>query len=215
MIKQYITSARYCRESYPDKQQGGVFPTDARLLETKKTDTQCYCFVYDDWLWFVYRGTEAKIRDIWTDIQIKRKIVPFPGMRDNTKIRGYEGFLNGYLSVRDKIHAAIKYNLATQDLKGVRHTGHSLGGALAFWSILDCSYVFKGVRHEGCSFGQPKTGNRALAKSFNKRIKGFVRIKNRFDIVTWLPLLGTHSRRLIKLTTRRHDIDRYIEGVKK
>lgn len=210
----YIISAYYCRESYPEAQKD-VFPADVRLLETKETDTQCYCFVHDNWLWFVYRGTEPKLRDIWTDIQIKRKVVPFSGMRENTKIRGYTGFLNGYLSVRSKVHDAIKHNLAAQELNGVRHVGHSLGGALAFWSILDCTHYFKGVKHEGCSFGQPKTGNRALARSFNKRVKDFVRIKNHFDIVTLLPFLGMHSRRLIRLRTFRHSIDRYIRGIRR
>ena len=180
-----------------------------------ETDSQCYSFIADGYLWFVYRGTECKIRDILTDIQIKKMVVPFPKMRKNTKIRGYKGFLKGYLSLQDIIHETIQWEFSKKELKGAIHTGHSLGGALAFWSILDCTFRFPGIKNGGCSFGAPKNGNKALARSFDKRVINFIRLKNWLDPVTGLPIFGRHSKRKVRLQAVGHDIDNYINAVKK
>jgi len=182
------------------------------MIQSGKTDTEVFVVKYSaDVLYVIYRGTERCFKDIATDLKFKRKIVPFAGMRQDTRIRVHCGFAGAYCSVRRRIQGKIEDNKTNT----VIHCGHSLGGALAQLSTLDGQYNFSDRKHVGVTFGQPAIGNMAFNRSFRKRIKNYYRFVNHFDFITWLPFTSLHSTRKIQLSTYGHDASNYVKGVYK
>ena len=179
------------------------------LIENKKTDTQCYVFTEGKITYIAFRGTELKLKDIFTDLWAFKKDIPFK----NTKgIRVHGGFLKAYMSVRDDILSKV-IELGNHRIIA---TGHSLGGALATLCSVDLEK--NSIAHP-CdiilyTYGSPKVGNRKFRKSFGKRIVYHNRYVNRFDIVPTVPVFASHTGRKIKLKPKiRHDINNYIYNV--
>ena len=153
--------------------------TKLTLVEDEETDTECFVRVRDNGVAIAFRGTDSP-RNWFYDFCFSKRTVPY----DNTAtdIRVHAGFLATYRSVREKIHALIPEGACR-----VIVTGHSLGAALAVLCAVDIQYNFPHKDVEVYAFGCPRVGNKAFAKSYNKRVFKTLRIVNGNDIVTKLP----------------------------
>lgn len=200
-------AAKFSRLAYT----GAYGDYSYELIEDKKTDTQVYFVMIDDVAYFNYCGTEKKMKDLLTDLKFWRRRIPFAGMRGDTEIRGHSGFVDGYNSVNRAVHQTIIINRP----KLIIHDGHSLGGALAQWSVLDCKYHFPRIKHECITFGQPSIGNCALNRSFKKRVGDYYRFENWFDPICHLPFTSRHSVKKIQTKECFHDMRRYERAVLK
>jgi len=162
---------------------------DAKFIEDKETDTQCYCLLSDDFedaaLIIAFRGTEQKLRDWATDLDAYKMTYPY-GNTDS-KIQVHGGILKAYKSVRGKIHEHVKSH--SSKIKQFFVLGHSLGAGLATLCAVDMQYNFE--ESNGpiiCyTYGGLKVGNQAFVDSYSKRIKENYRIYLKSDWVPFLP----------------------------
>ena len=93
----------------------------------------------------------------------------------------HTGFLNAYKcpTVRGRIQS-----LVTPSVRKVRICGHSYGAALSVLCAVDLQYNFPEKDFEVMLFGCPRVGNRAFAKSYDKRVFKTLRVENGNDMVT-------------------------------
>ena len=107
-------------------------------------------------------------------------------------VRMHQGFIDAYLSVRDRVHEHVQSSASHQ----YRITGHSLGGAIATLCAVDLQYNFDGKEGrtdpkisslEVYTFGSPRVGNGAFSDSYNQRVSNTWRIVNGWDAVVGLP----------------------------
>jgi len=205
-MKQNLKCAKLSRSAY---NRNGYLINEKYLIENKKTDTQCYVFTEGKITYIAFRGTELKLRDIFTDLWAFKKDIPFK----NTKgIRVHGGFLKAYMSVRDDILSRI-IELGNDKIVAC---GHSLGGALSQLCAVDIqkNSIVEKQNILVYTFGSPKVGNRKFRDSFNKRILYHNRYVNRFDAVPTVPVFASHTGRKIKLKPKiRHDINNYTYNV--
>ena len=117
-------------------------------------------------------------------------------------VKMHKGFVQAYLSVRDRIHDYVKNSGATT----YRLTGHSLGGAIATLCAVDLQYNFgTNVSVEAYSFGSPRVGNSAFVDSYNRRVPDTWRVVNGWDAVAGLPTLWQgyrHVDQSVKMARR-------------
>ena len=114
----------------------------------------------------------------------------------------------GAYALRDKI-------LLEKGDKPLWFTGHSKGAAEA--TILAHWYAGAGYNVKGLiTFGCPRVGNKAFAKSVKKNIPYIHRYQNRFDCVPrhpW-PIWGyRHVTDAIKLASGTHSIRGYVTNL--
>ncbi len=146
-----------------------------------KNSTEYCVNITDSTVTIVFRGTDSKSE--WaSNFAFCRKKIPY----ENTKseIRVHSGFIDAYNNelVRDRIHKLIPHKPCR-----VVVTGHSRGAALAALCGVDLQYNFPHLDIAVYLFGCPRVGNKAFAKSYNKRVCRTVRVQNGNDIVTKLP----------------------------
>jgi len=157
-----------------------------------------------------FRGTTlSSLRDVLTDISARQKIVDCtilcPGEPTSPAApapMAHSGFLNAYTSVRPVLLQLLKEH--GLDLDGdagtLLVTGHSLGGALAMLTAVDLAQL--GPRLATYTFGQPRVGNRVLAKAAAIRCatsEGPYRVVVANDVVPRLPR-GASVNRLFDYT---------------
>ena len=139
-------------------------------------------------------------------------------------VKMHKGFINAYLSVREEIHEHVQNSSTTKYCI----TGHSLGGALAKLCAVDLQYNFGDkVAVDAYTFGAPRVGNGAFAKSYNERIPNTWRVVNGWDAVVGLPVPWQgyrHVEEMVKMERKftwkiltgsfdDHRIDNYIKGL--
>lgn len=153
---------------------------DFTLVETfnsPATDAQGFLCVRKDpeLAILVFRGTEAKLKDIKTDVKAQLKEVEANGR----KALMHEGYFNQFESLKDAILAA----LARPAVKGkqIFITGHSLGGALA---ITATKFLADDTTGACYTFGSPPVGTEAFDYDIRPPI---YRVVNHIDIVPRLP----------------------------
>mgnify|MGYP002777086817 CR=1 FL=1 len=241
-----IQCAILSREVYQEFSQltFSAFPTlKPILIEQTETDTQCAILLEKDTLYIVFRGSE-KALDWDTNFNFKQEVFEFKQeviqeqiVRDREQIYPYpdksrsgakmhRGFTTAFLSVRDRIHDAIKQHPAPN----VIVTGHSLGGALATLCAVDLQFNFsEQCAIEVYTFGAPRVGNSGFTKSFDRRVPTSYRIINGMDIVPNLPRWWQSYRHVdreyrlgkrfsLKFLSQRfidHKIEHYIAALKK
>jgi predicted lipase len=202
-MDQSLKCAKLSRAAY---NKNGYSINKKYLIESKKTDTQCYVFAENDITYIVFRGTEKKFRDIFTDLWAFKKELPF---KNKKGIRVHRGFLDAYMSVRDEILTKV----LELNSKRIIITGHSLGGALATLCGVDLqknSIVHWHNLHLA-TFGSPKVGNRKFKKSFNNRVFSYDRYVNRLDLVPLMPFSCSAVGKKVKAIHKfKHDINNYI-----
>jgi hypothetical protein len=128
-----------------------------------------------------FRGSQ-QTQDWINDFNAWHTIVPYGNYASD--IRVHQGFLKCYKSVRDRI---LEYIQKHRDEIGVIFvTGHSLGGALATLCAVDIQYNYS-IYLEVYTSGAPAVGNKAFARSYNRRVPDTTRTYMRRDIVPKLP----------------------------
>lgn len=135
-----------------------------------------------------FRGTEADIDDIRTDLDVEMARGPFGS-------RVHSGFLDAFQSIWPQVFQ----KLSNRHSKPLFITGHSLGAALATLAATYTERKVAGVY----TFGSPRVGNRRFSRELNSRLgRTFWRIQNNNDIVTRIPptIMGyKHTGQLVYL----------------
>jgi len=132
-------------------------------------------------LTIAFRGTDS-FRDLLTDAEFWKMSIPYDNA--DSGIRVHSGFLKAYK--RDCVRDIIR-SFVTDEIKTIYITGHSYGAALSLLCAVDLQYNYPGKYYEVALFGCPRVGNRAFAKSYNKRLIKTLRIENGNDMVSKLP----------------------------
>ena len=174
----YSESARLNEKKLKEKYGAGVV-----FIEDKETDTQCFFYMPNPYnAVFGFRGTQ-QMRDWLTDFDGFHTVYPYNNTGSDIQV--HRGFIKAYKSVRDKIHECIKKN---PSVASVHVCGHSLGGALATLCAVDLQYNFGDQMMIQCfPSGNPRVGNKAFVRSYNKRVPLTYRMYMRTDIVPCLP----------------------------
>ena len=151
------------------------------IIDDPASGVQCYLRTDKDILWVTFRGTDS-LKEWKSNLAFWKKTIPYDNAA--SEIRVHTGFINAYKmkTVRDKILAAI-----TKDIHHVKITGHSRGAALAVLCAVDIQYNYPDRDIEAVLFGCPRVGNKAFAKSYNRRVDKTVRVENGNDIITKIP----------------------------
>ncbi len=151
------------------------------VIDDPRTGVQCYLRRAGPVLGVIFRGTDSA-QDWHTDFTFWKKTIPYGNTE--SKIRVHAGFLDAYKCphIRGRIQSMI-----TGEVRQVRVTGHSYGAALAVLCGVDLQYNFPDRDFEVLLFGCPRVGNRAFAKSYDKRLFKTLRVENGNDIVTKVP----------------------------
>lgn len=153
--------------------------TSMTVLRERTSDTECFVRVRGDFISIVFRGTDSLIN--WkNDFRFCKRVIPYDN--EKTDIRVHAGFLETYRAIRPRIHTLIPPGACR-----VMVSGHSLGAALAVLCAVDIQYNFPHKDVEVYLFGCPRVGNRAFARSYNKRVFKTLRVTNGNDIVTKVP----------------------------
>lgn len=203
--------AEICQRARAGGEWGGFKPV---AFESTRTDTQWFFLDTSYAYLFVFAGTNPRsIKDIMTDLMFRKKVIPYNN--ESSKIRVHRGFLRGYKSIRAQVHDAVRQHVV--EPKPVLFLGHSMGGAYATHGAIDVQWNMR----EGAlqdyrrqvyvfTFGSPRVGNGAFARSYRSRIHKTWRFWGWWDIVTKIPMLGyRHVTPGIGLACR-HDIRKYI-----
>lgn len=135
-------------------------------------DVQAYVAYIKKDVVIVFRGTEAKLDDIITDLKAWKTC--------RGRYRLHQGFVSAYMSVHRDIAKLIKHCVD----KDVYITGHSMGGALA----QICALFNPQPKVKLVVFGSPKVGDRTVAKAISQVGGSFY--VNHADIVPRLPRLN-------------------------
>ena len=176
-----IKMLEYSGESYNDIEKNN--PTGLIYnINDSITDVSYNIRLFKDVLVICFRGSDSE-KDWSFNLDFHQKVIPYGNIKSD--IRVHSGFLNAYKSknVRNKIKSFIN-----NDIKKIKLTGHSYGAALAILCAVDLQYNFCNKDYEVIVFGAPRVGNKAFRDSYNRRIFKTLRIENKSDIVTKLPL---------------------------
>ena len=210
-------SLELCAAAYADKQPG--CHCVIHTIDDQKSGIQCYLRIYQSSVWIVFRGTDTA-EDLLRDLRFWKKRIPYGNY--DSDIRVHSGFIEAYKStdVRKKIHSVITDNICRIEI-----SGHSLGAAMAALCAIDLNYNFPHLDITAVLFGAPRVGNRAFARSYDRRVFKTFRVENSKDIVTRLPpaLLG-YRHVGIKIRLRQglqsifpplsaHDVKSYYESL--
>ncbi len=175
-----IRSLEYSSMAYSDIQAS--IPGERLItIDNKVSGIQCSLRISGDVLDVAFRGTDS-LKDWITDFKFWRKIIPYNNLV--SKIRVHSGFLQAYKN--DQIRGRI-LSYVSQNIHYIKVTGHSYGAAVAVLCAVDLQYNFPSKDYEVILFGCPRVGNRAFAKSYDKRLFKTLRIENGNDIVTKVP----------------------------
>jgi pimeloyl-ACP methyl ester carboxylesterase len=178
--------ARLCFDSYLTQYKFGKKYTDGHFRFHSKSGTQLFTVWDDEYLVFVFRGTEVTDwNDIKADIQMERVTVGGSSEgAESTCHRGFKAALDAVWSMVER-----DYRKLANDRKVV-FTGHSLGGGLA---TLACSRLGVESAHL-VTFGCPRVFNHAGANVFDYRFENVWRYRNNNDVICRSPTkwLGYH-----------------------
>lgn len=154
------------------------------FVNDTRWNTQCFLMMRKDGeLVIAFRGSQ-QARDWVTDFA--GWSIPYGNKK--TKIRLHWGFNQAYSNhARSRIHRFII--MYQKEIKWVTVCGFSLGGALATLCAIDLQYnnLVDEKMMDVLPAGNPRVGNKAFVKSFNKRIPRCWRTYNRSDLVPNLP----------------------------
>ncbi len=173
----FLWVAKQCLHSY--KPQVDNYNKFIRVIDNKESDVYVVINSFAEGVLITFRGSDSK-KDWKTNLTLIKKTIPYGNISSPIKV--HSGFLTAYKSVREDILQQIG-----KDIKRVIVTGHSQGGALATLCAVDIEYNFSNIQVELYGYGSPRVGNRAFAKSYNKRVPLSFRIVTRGDMVTKVP----------------------------
>lgn len=166
---------------------------DVSIINDVKTDTQGFigitdtinqrlCACSSKSIIISFRGTESP-EDWLNDLNAWHTIVPYDNYESD--IRVHKGFISCYRSIRGQVLHYIATRI--HKINQIYVTGHSLGGALALLCAVDIQYNYPSAHISVYTSGAPAVGNKAFAKSYNKRVPDTTRTYMRRDLVPKLP----------------------------
>ena len=155
-----------------DRAEETVFINSRRIVDSEgnpeRPGTQGLIVFHKDSAFIVFRSTEAKFNDWYTDSKIRLVRYPFgPG-------EVHRGFLEAFSTVvpGKGESPSQDFEKVEQKLKETQHIwlmGHSLGGALA--SIASCWLLHRGIKVSGLyTFGTPRIGNDEYRNHMNAKL---------------------------------------------
>jgi hypothetical protein len=172
--------------------------TDTRVLIVESPDND------NEDVWIAFAGTASR-KNVRTDLSVADAAL-FPG----EKMRVHSGFLNAWMSVRDRVLAAASAS------GRVYVVGHSMGGALATLAAMEISGV-SGASVACVTFGAPAVGDELFADAFNSRVGQSVRVVNALDpIPRSLSSQFAQTRGLLLVSSTSlnvHSMDAYAVSV--
>lgn len=151
--------------------------TEFQPIESKDTETQAFIAGNGDMLLLSFRGTERALKDWLTDF-------------DAAFVNGPRGMVHeGFQIALGSVWREIWNYLAEQRRgRALWVTGHSLGAALAALAVAKLRFERDEPVNGLYTFGQPRTGNRDFASSFDADFGGQTfRYVNNNDIVARVP----------------------------
>ena len=151
------------------------------IFHDDKTDVDGYTAIDGKTFIINFFGTGSK-KDVIIDLMAYKQIMPYGNT--SSKIKVHRGFIKAYKNIRDELHKRFK---AEKEIENVFVSGFSLGAAMATLAAVDFQYIYPDTKIECCTAGSPRVGNRAFAKSYNKRVPDTIRLKWGNDIITLLP----------------------------
>ena len=190
----FLNIAEHARLNEDELKQ--IYGNDLVFINNKPTDTQGFmviknsppvscgtlCGTTTNSLLISFRGSQQP-KDWINDFNGWHTTVPYGNY--SSDIRVHKGFIKCYKSVRGKILQYIAAN--KNEIAYVFLTGHSLGGALALLCAVDIQYNYPNLKLEVYTSGAPAVGNKAFARSYNRRVPDTTRTYARKDIVPKLP----------------------------
>ncbi|OEL12621.1 hypothetical protein BAE44_0026365 [Dichanthelium oligosanthes] len=157
------------------------------------------------------RGTQENSIQNWIkDIIWKQVNLNYPDM-PNAKV--HAGFYSSYNNtlLRPAIRNAVRKARKLYGDVDIIVTGHSMGGAIASFCVLDLAINFGSNNIHLMTFGQPRVGNAAFASYFAKYVPKTIRVTHEHDIVPHLPpyffFLPHLTYRHFPREVWEHDID--------
>ncbi|BCG64107.1 MAG: triacylglycerol lipase [Methyloprofundus sp.] len=163
--------------------QGFNLERDNYFFSDSVTGTQCFIVGDNKKIIITFRGTEGKVADWVTDIQL------FKDTWTNSTPIGqvHKGFYKALQAVFLNIENEI--NTLRTNNQTIWVTGHSLGGALATLAAATLKFQGSEIHFNGLyTFGQPRLGDRMFANAFNKYLKQkCFRVVNNNDVVSRVP----------------------------
>lgn len=129
-----------------------------------------------------FRGTDS-VADWVTDARFLRRTLCTESNGD--VVECHAGFLSAAGSVLVELFAQLRYSVADRP---VFVTGHSLGGALAMLCALEMSRQKVGIA-QIYTFGQPRVGNAAFKRLYERELPQTYRVVYQEDIVARVPHL--------------------------
>lgn len=131
-----------------------------------------------------FRGSD-ELKDWITNFKFWQKTVPYGNTE--TKVKIHSGFYEAYQTVRNDILNFFDDYLIEHKVNCIDMVGHSLGGGILILCAVDLQFHHPKIQYNVVTFGCPRVGNKAFAKSYNKRLVKTLRVENGNDIVTKLP----------------------------
>ena len=181
-------------------------------LTDAETDTRVLIVDTAEDVWIAFAGTASK-KNVRTDLSVADAAL-FPG----EKMRVHSGFLNAWMSVRDRVLEAV--SRTSGDGGQVYVVGHSMGGALATLAAIEISGDghTRPARRVACvTFGAPAVGDELFADAFNSRVGQSVRVVNALDpIPRSLSSQFAQTRGLLLVSSTSlnvHSMDAYAVSV--
>ena len=113
-----------------------------------------------------------------------------PGLASTVEPCVHNGFWTAYAGVRPQLERTLSEALATNEVRRVSFTGHSLGGALAQLASADFASgalcPTHGRRADCVTFGAPRVGNAVWARAFSKLVPEAWRVVCDGDVIAFL-----------------------------
>jgi pimeloyl-ACP methyl ester carboxylesterase len=185
-----LSNLVYRNEGYVTAQLGRWGFESTRWIEDQPTDTQAFVAVKNDSLVVSFRGTKG-IRDLLTDISIRKVAFQVGREPSNSAGKVHRGFLAALDSIWDQVLAAVN---ELGPARPVFVTGHSLGAALAQLAAIRLAANGQTVAAVYL-YGSPRVGDADFVTAYNKLLekKTYLHI-NHTDIVATIPpgWLGFH-----------------------
>ena len=164
------------------------------LIEDQHTDTQCLFVQTPKAAILAFRGTEQKLNDWLTDLDIEHTS---PAWERDADYKIHKGFNDALESVWRQIMQTLEHSGVLKSGTPIWFTGHSLGGALAALGGLrlaselgpkEAQYKIGGVY----TFGQPRVGDRKCADALDRAFPNrYFRSINNRDVVPRIPFVCT------------------------
>ena len=123
-------------------------------------NTKCIIFYNNETIDICFKGT-TNAANMYSNMQIY--------LKNYNNYNVHYGFLNQYLSIKDKLFDNINNIIKNNNIKEISLTGHSSGGAIANIACIDLCKKYNNIQIKCVTFGSPKVGNNSY-RIVNKNI---------------------------------------------